>query len=251
MSAESLVESGAALRLPEVPRIIVGRGRVLYVGPGLDLRPHRNAAATVAIGLEAPFDLELIAPVAAASSPHTVALIEPGTMHHLRAHGAMAFLYLDGLGDDVEVLARGLSGGCVGQVAAAATHPGTRVLGAVVEALGLRDLQVSEALAPTVREIDQRPEDFPRLVDAAAHAGLSESRFRHVFREVVGMPFRRYRLWRRMAVVASELSHGRTLTQAALAAGFASSAHFSESFRKMFGMTASDLLRTGARFEFA
>jgi AraC-like DNA-binding protein len=58
----------------------------------------------------------------------------------------------------------------------------------------------------------------------------------------VGVPFRRYRLWRRMAVAIGTLGQGETLTRAAHEAGFASSAHFSATFRTMFGMAPSTLL---------
>ena len=37
----------------ERPRLSIGRSRVAYIGPGLDLAPHRNATATVAIAVDA------------------------------------------------------------------------------------------------------------------------------------------------------------------------------------------------------
>ncbi len=55
------------------------------------------------------------------------------------------------------------------------------------------------------------------------------------------VPLRRYRLWRRMALAMLAVRDGGTLTQAAHAAGFASSAHFSTAFRRMFGIAPSRL----------
>ncbi|MFN0301661.1 MAG: helix-turn-helix domain-containing protein [Burkholderiales bacterium] len=80
-------------------------------------------------------------------------------------------------------------------------------------------------------------------------AGLSSSRFQHVFRDAVGVPFRRYRLWRRMAFVARALGRKTSLTEAAHQAGFSSSAHLSSSFRAMFGSSPSSLLTAGCRIE--
>jgi AraC-like DNA-binding protein len=42
---------------------------------------------------------------------------------------------------------------------------------------------------------------------------------------------------------------GGTLTEAAHAAGFSSSAHLSSTFKRMFGMTASDLLALGVTID--
>jgi AraC-like DNA-binding protein len=52
-----------------------------------------------------------------------------------------------------------------------------------------------------------------------------------------------------MAVAGRELARSATLTEAAHAAGFASSAHFSTAFRAMFGLSPSGLLRAGVRFD--
>ena len=51
------------------------------------------------------------------------------------------------------------------------------------------------------------------------------------------MPFRRYKMWVRMGAAVRSMTAGRSLTEAALAAGFASSSHFSAAFREMFGLS--------------
>lgn len=69
------------------------------------------------------------------------------------------------------------------------------------------------------------------------------------FDSAVGMPFRRYRLWRRMAVVMQAIAGGESLTAAAHGAGFASSAHLSSAFRAMFGLAPSELIGLGVEIE--
>jgi AraC-like DNA-binding protein len=102
-----------------------------------------------------------------------------------------------------------------------------------------------------VREIERRPDAFGRAHDAAALACLSPSRFRARFDAELGLPFRRYRLWRRMAAVMRAVAAGATLTDAAHCAGFSSSAHLSTTFKRMFGLTASDLLASGVTIHMA
>lgn len=216
--------------------------RAAYVGPGLHLSPHRNAAATVALAFDAPFTLSL---GGAPPARRAVALIPPNTRHHLVAGGPMAFVYLDAVSDDVGALdLRGVRA----RLAARAVSRWNVVT--LCEALRLttrapRDRRIADA----VLRLDARPGDFPRLATLASTQALSPSRFQALFRREVGLSFRRYRLWRRMAVVMRALGGGLSLTDAALEAGFSSSAHLSASFRDMFGLAPSTLVALGARVE--
>jgi AraC-like DNA-binding protein len=72
-------------------------------------------------------------------------------------------------------------------------------------------------------------------------AGLSPSRFLHLFTRSVGVPVRPYVLWLRLQRAACDLMHGASVTSAAHRAGFADSAHLTRTFRRMLGTTPSDL----------
>lgn len=71
----------------------------MYLGPGLDLAPHLNVATTIAAALEQPFALRTWTPAGHWSPwrPALVSVIPASTLHHLKARGPMAFLYLDPL----------------------------------------------------------------------------------------------------------------------------------------------------------
>ena len=79
------------------------------------------------------------------------------------------------------------------------------------------------------------------LSDVAGTGGLSASRLRHLFVEQTGLPFRTYLLWLRLCRALEVAAGGASLTQAAHEAGFADSAHFSRTFRRMFGVTPAAL----------
>jgi AraC-like DNA-binding protein len=80
----------------------------------------------------------------------------------------------------------------------------------------------------------------------AAEAGLSESRFLHLFRDEAGTSLRRYRLWVRLVAAGAAIAAGKNLTTAVVDSGFASPSHLADRFRTTFGLSATQLLGTGA-----
>jgi AraC-like DNA-binding protein len=222
--------------------------RAAYVGPGMNLSPHRNAAATLAFGLEDRFILSM--PIGAPEVDCNWAFIPPGTLHQVRSSSPMAFVYLDARSDDLALLARSDMASAHARILKA--HSEARLeLGVdqLCECLGApRRAAGDPRMAEILRMMDADPDAFVGLTAAARRAGLSTSRFHELFRVAAGMPFRRYRLWRRMSVVVRVLAQGGSLTAAAMEAGFASSAHLSASFRDMFGIAPSHLLAAGVRF---
>ncbi|HWA01408.1 MAG TPA: AraC family transcriptional regulator [Caulobacterales bacterium] len=79
------------------------------------------------------------------------------------------------------------------------------------------------------------------LSDVARRVGLSPSRASHLFVEETGLPFRTYLLWLRVSRAVDAYAGGASLTEAAVEAGFADSAHLSRTFRRMFGLSAATL----------
>jgi AraC-like DNA-binding protein len=234
---------------PVLPRICVGPARAMYIGPGLALAPHFNVATTIAVSLSDGFSIRTW------SRKHgwtdwqtsTAAIIPSETLHHLQSTGPMAFLYLDPLGDDrIPMNCEKLEAGRLRLI----QHHASIGNHAAFDGFGLYGRKPVDArIAKVVLEIERQPHAFPSMQDAAAMACLSPSRFRARFSKATGLPFRRYRLWRRMACVMRTIAEGHNLTEAALQAGFASSAHLSSAFKHMFGLSASDILAMGASID--
>jgi len=86
--------------------------------------------------------------------------------------------------------------------------------------------------------------------DAAAMAFLSPSRFAHLFRQQVGLPFRRYMLWRKLTRAMLGIARAPTIAAAAHASDFADAAHLTRTFYQMFGIAPSVMMR-GDFFEIA
>jgi AraC-like DNA-binding protein len=83
-------------------------------------------------------------------------------------------------------------------------------------------------------------DDFS-LKTLAAISGLSKSRFMHVFTESTGVALRPYILWLRLQRACCELMAGASVTAAAHSAGFSDAAHLTRTFRRMLGMTPTEL----------
>lgn len=88
------------------------------------------------------------------------------------------------------------------------------------------------------------------LEEAAELAHLSSGRFAHLFKEEIGLPFRRYLLWRKVARAMVAISKERTLAAAAQQGDFSDAAHLTRTFHQMFGISPSVLMR-GEFFEIA
>lgn len=245
--------------IADSPRIILAGARAIYIGPALALSPHRNAVATLAVALAAPFEIAWPLTPERSTETRFIALIPPNTLHHLIAAGPMVFVYLDALADDQTAIDARISAlpeiqaDIAKKCAAIATlHTASEAVQLLFAALGLANHPAhatSPDIAEVIRAIDDRPNDFGSAKIAAALAGMSESHFHRAMRRATGVPFRRYRLWRKLAIAATALKEGATLTDAAMEGGFASSAHFSTTFRRMFGIQPSLLIKAQAQFE--
>ena len=108
-------------------------------------------------------------------------------------------------------------------------------------------------LAPT-RRFDSRvvmvldairgSDDLRMSLDQAADiACLSPTRFGHLFRDQVGLPFSRYMLWRKLTRAMVAIASEGTIAAAAHAADFADAAHLTRTFYQMVGMAPSALMR--------
>lgn len=242
------------------PRLYSWGARALYLGRSLKLSAHRNSAGVLAVGVDAPFEVAVDPRDASAGQVRRrTAVIPPNTLHRLTAtDGLMAFLYVDPRSADVEALARrcrvqtrraGYQLDCeepliaaLRELASGAEWP--QVQEKLHELLGLSGARALDARMQRALDfLHANPGSRPSLEALAERAGLSPSRFIHLFKEATGVPVRRYKLWLAMGAALRSLTRGDSLTTAALNAGFSSSSHFSSAFREMFGLEPSRLLK--------
>jgi AraC-like DNA-binding protein len=108
-------------------------------------------------------------------------------------------------------------------------------------------------LLPATPKLDERAQVLvkelwanPRcsVTDLASRLGLSYHRTSHFFTEAVGIPMRTYQLWQKLYKAGGPLLAGSSLTEAAHAAGFVDSAHYSSAFQKAYGRPPSEMFKS-------
>lgn len=235
--------------------------RVLYVGRAFDLAAHKSAVSVLCTALDGDV-LATDAPTR--PSPEwrrcRSVFVPANTVHIMRFTGrAIACLYADPAAPDVATIA-GDMGERAGKLLVRHRNEDglARVLGQyAARAIGRESLQRSlldllglsepeepadERVARAIQAIREQPSKPHSLRSLAAEVGISESRLRHAFKDATGVPVRRFRLWIRISNALRLVQQGATLTEAALDSGFSSSAHLSNAYRGMFGMTPSEVM---------
>jgi AraC-like DNA-binding protein len=245
------LKATAALPQTCYPSVWLWPGQALYAGPTLNLAPHSGSVWCLAVGIDGPLTVATADGVK--RTAHSV-LIPPRLTHQLSCHGTgLVSCYLEPTSERADA-GRHKFGDWQGDV-------GVRHIDEErLQFCPTDDETASHWLdlaAPAARrEVDPRIADAARTIrddptatipsrDLAAAAGLSESRFLHLFREELGTSVRRYRLWVRLTHAGTAIAAGDNLTTAAMKAGFASPSHLADRFKTTFGLSASRLLGTG------
>src|SRR3990167_968290 len=233
--------------------------RTVYIGAMFELSCFTPAASALVIGLERPLRIR------DATSPEFTTtrsvLIPAGVSVQVEdTDQRMACCYLDALGRDLAAC-KTLMQRQVGrlwvdsrteqqqiehyelmyrtQMPAAQAY--NTLLESIFPAATVRNAvpPVRPEIARVVEMIRCDPASNPSNQQLAQLAGLTEAQLQRQFKQVTGIPIRRYRLWHRLFVTATLMMLGKTLTDAALEAGFSDSSHFNHAFHSIRGMEPS------------
>jgi AraC-like DNA-binding protein len=111
---------------------------------------------------------------------------------------------------------------------------------------GLRSLAEPLPLDPRIADacgLMRAGETAPSMDALAAHANLSASRFRHLFREQLGVSLKRYQLHLKCQRALALWRSGMNFTELAVAAGFYDQPHLNRTLRAMFDSLPSRYAR--------
>ena len=219
---------------------------------------HAHHAIQITVALSGWLELE----TAQAKLRAPALAVAPDASHRFRAEGLLAFVFVEPESRQGRALIETLFAGRDLVEPPARLVPHLAPLAATFdEGLQSEALLAAgrAAVAALVPEVAPRLPD-PRIARVIAHAAanldtslslagaahgvyLSPSRLRHLFVEQTGLAFKTYVQWLRLVRALHTYSEGCSLTEAAHAAGFSDSAHFSRVFRRTFGLPATTLTR--------
>lgn len=230
--------------------------RGVYVGRLEPLFKRTSVPATLLVSLEDA--LEVIDPIRRERVKGKSFLIPAGMNLEVTTHGAtVAMFFLNGTGNDLARLAPLMRS--IVPMGKQHCFTGVRGESDVIEFANLLhnqrpSLATAEQIANDWLDHPLRRQPGPdariaRAVQLIQHhydqnisvawiarqVGLSVPHLSQLFKQVTGVPIRRFRLWHRVMVTAAKLSEGFGLTHAALAAGFADYAQFSRTYRELAG----------------
>jgi AraC-like DNA-binding protein len=237
--------------------VLLGAEQVAVSGDLGPIGRHHHAAPAVVIGVDGP--LRFLAGAdgdgasgAATSRQSRAALIAPGFRHAVDlAAGRIAVFVLPAAGAPLsDEPVHDLRPGPWLELAEAVAQGALESFEPVARALDQQrihprpiDARLRHALGRLALSLD----DNLAIEDIAGDAGLSPTRLMALARAQLGTSLRGYRRWLRAFQVARGYATGASLTEAALEAGFASSAHLSAAVREQFGIRPSQLLTPRAR----
>ena len=235
--------------------LFMWRERVLYVGASFDFSMHRHHAVQICVGINGLFNISF---GEGEGQFVRAALIAPDVPHQLNTlNNEVAFVYLEPESTDYEDLlnlnedkyayklwdfidedfAESFTCDATTDEKAAAS-----LLTKTLEMVGIApvsNVDIDERIARVLKRLDEANTAQCTSEELEAIACLSASRLQHLFKEQVGIPIRRYSLWKRIRYVLEQLIDGEKMTDAAIDAGFSDSAHFSRTFKEMFGVQPS------------
>ncbi|PIB92574.1 AraC family transcriptional regulator [Caulobacter sp. FWC2] len=245
-------------------RIVVWQGGALWLldtpPPHLRKTPstdfHAHHAIQIVIGLGGCFQLWL----SDTTLTGDVLVVAPDAPHRFEAEGAYAILFVEPESSAGRSIMREILG-----AAALKTMPddysawlnsflddlkgwpcGEELVGlgkTMIKRLARNTHHdpVDDRIRQVIAWVAGHQEERIALTNAAAVARLSPSRLSHLFVEETGLSFKTYLLWVRLTRALQLMSEGSNLTEAAHGAGFSDSAHFSRTFRRMFGVAPANL----------
>jgi AraC-like DNA-binding protein len=235
------------------PGALVWPAAMIVWGPGFTTAGHRHHCVQLVMAMRGTLMIR-----GGSKDPWMkcgAALVRPDATHEVDAPGTTVLIgFVDSESELGAALTEGIKGGisCISDTrvarwrAAIGAPPTEARVERWVRTQLLhrrRPVKIHTGVRVVLKHLGERlgiSNDFS-LKTLASISRLSRSRFMHVFTESTGVPLRPYVLWLRVQRACCDLMAGASVTAAAHSAGFSDAAHLTRTFRRMLGMTPTDL----------
>lgn len=102
-------------------------------------------------------------------------------------------------------------------------------------------------VAATIERIARDPAGHHSGEVCADEAGLSFSRFLHLFKQETGVAFRKFQAWKRARSLLHHVNRRSSLVDIALDVGYPDSTHFSHAIRQVYGLPPREIFAGSRR----
>jgi len=246
------------------PLAYLSAKRTVYVGPLKRLLEQSNGLTTLIISIDK--ELGLIDSYTGKNYSSKSFLIPAGSQVTIDTYDSIvALFFLDALGTDLSKLIPSMGqsihigknnlcySGIPNELAVIGqAHDIFQHRPAAENVFGQLDNWIENSGAKLANEPDARIEMAISLIttdydtnvsttDIAKTVELSEPRLIQLFKQVTGIPIRRFRLCHRIFVTILNLEAGMSLIDAVVEAGFSDYSHFSRVFKELGGINPSEL----------
>lgn len=107
--------------------------------------------------------------------------------------------------------------------------------------------QIDRRIQSVIDGIKRDPSSALSAEECAEAVHLSFSRFLHLFKQEVGVPFRSFRTWKRARSLLHYVNRDTNLAHVAQDTGYPDSTHFSHSIRQVYGLKPRDIFAGSRR----
>ena len=238
-----------------LPLLYLWDSKAMYIGLSFETVVHAHNAAQIIVALEGTIKVE----IENSWLENSIFVIRPNTKHRIRLYGTVALLLIDA--EDTRMEFDSITGelsrttmaslkNCYAR--AYSTEEALQLFHSIISDIGLSEkinpVAIDERIQRCLEYIEQNLKEDLSMESICKINGISESSFSHMFSKEVGLPFRRYLLWKRLKEsIAVFLREKKSLTEISVEMGFSDQAHFSNSFKDVFGVKPTFIFRNKLR----
>lgn len=230
-----------------LPLLYLWNSKAMYLGSSFETGEHSHNAVQIVVSLQGKIKIA----INGEWKEGDFFIIPPNTRHKTVFLGMVGMLYADA--EDVRFVAQknemsGIPVETIEKLKASFRSPpdvetAEKVYDEVMREAGFFRQQstlMDERIRKCLDYIDTHSSESLSMEKICHDLHISESTFSHLFSKEVGIPFRRYLIWKRLKnAVYYFINADCSLTEAALEAGFTDQPHFTKSFKEIFGVQPS------------
>lgn len=237
-----------------LPLLYIWDSKALYIGTSFETAVHAHNAFQIIIALDGKTKVE----IEGEWIENSLFVLKPNTKHRIQLLGNVAILLIDA--EDSSLISKtqsSVSSKLIEELkrcysSSYETLNALKLFEEVLYELGFGNTQSSSSRDSRIQKcleyIEGNLGEELNMEFLCKANGLSESSFSHLFSREVGIPFRRYLLWKRLKKSISIYLEGRkSLTEVSQEMGFSDQAHYSNAFKDVFGIRPTFILRNKLR----